>query len=382
MPIATPDQQSAIPTPLQAPCLSLAHVTHHYGGALAVDDVSLSVAPGELVCLVGPSGCGKSTLLRIIAGLVRQTSGQVFIDGAEVAGERSFVAPEKRHVGLMFQDYALFPHLDVLQNVAFGLSSLPRAQRIRTAMAALEAVGMTRYLRSYPHTLSGGEQQRVALARAMAPRPKIMLMDEPFSGLDRRLRDEVREQTVAVLAESGAATIMVTHDPDEAMLLADRIILMRKGRIVQTGTPEALYYHPVDAEAAEFFSSFNRLHGLVHNGRVATPLGDVAAMKLTEGSGAEVLIRPDQLRFSAMDSPAGTNGAKVKRAMLQGPDRLVELSMADGTRLVARVPGPDIPAVGAQIRVNFDPAAALVFACRCGREGNPDAHLPDAHQHM
>ena len=153
----------------------------------------------------------------------------------------------------------------------FGLSAMPRAARREPAMAALEAVGMTRYAQSYPHMLSGGEQQRVALARAMAPRPKIMLMDEPFSGLDRRLRDEVREQTVAILAQSGAATVMVTHDPEEAMLLADRIALMRKGRLVQTGTPERCISHPVDAETAEFFSSFNRLHGLVKNGHISNP---------------------------------------------------------------------------------------------------------------
>ncbi|MGK2871795.1 MAG: ABC transporter ATP-binding protein, partial [Alphaproteobacteria bacterium] len=202
MPIATSElEKTAIAAAQIAPRLTLAHVSHRYGRMLAVDDVSFSVAAGEFVCLLGPSGCGKSTLLRIITGLVRQTSGQILIDGQEVAGTDVFVAPEKRGVGLMFQDYALFPHLDVLHNVAFGLSALGRAARHDAAMAALQAVDMAKYAQSYPHALSGGEQQRVALARAMAPRPKIMLMDEPFSGLDRRLRDDVRAQTVAILAQ-------------------------------------------------------------------------------------------------------------------------------------------------------------------------------------
>jgi len=233
---------------------------------------------------------------------------------------------------------------------------------------------MTRYAQSFPHTLSGGEQQRVALARAMAPRPKIMLMDEPFSGLDRRLRDEVREQTVAILAQSGAATVMVTHDPEEAMLLADRIALMRKGRLVQTGTPDALYFNPVDAETAEFFSSFNRLHGQVKNGHITTPLGDVAANGLSDGVGVEVLIRPEQLRFGPVDGSANQASAIVLRATPQGQDRLLELSLADGTRMHARAPLAISPPAGAQIAISFDASSALVFPCRCGREGNPDAH--------
>jgi len=377
MPIATSElEKTAIAAAQIAPRLTLAHVSHRYGRMLAVDDVSFSVAAGEFVCLLGPSGCGKSTLLRIIAGLVRQTSGQILIDGQEVAGTDVFVAPEKRGVGLMFQDYALFPHLDVLYNVAFGLSALGRAARHDAAMAALEAVDMAKYAQSYPHALSGGEQQRVALARAMAPRPKIMLMDEPFSGLDRRLRDDVRAQTVAILAQSGAATVMVTHDPEEAMLLADRIALMRKGRLVQTGAPDALYFNPVDAEAAEFFCHFNRVHGVVKGGRIETPLGDIGAKGLSEGAGAEVLIRPEHLRVGPVNG-AGVTGqasATVLRASPHGQDRLLELSLANGMRMQARAPLVSSPPAGAQIGVSIDAESALVFPCRCGREGNPDAH--------
>lgn len=350
-----------------APRLATLHVSHRYRSVLAVDDVSLQVEAGEFVCLVGPSGCGKSSLLRVIAGLQRQTAGQVFIDGVEVAGSRVFVPPEKRGVGLMFQDYALFPHLNVLHNVAFGLSDLPRSVRRETAMAALDAVEMTKYAAVYPHMLSGGEQQRVALARALAPRPKIMLMDEPFSGLDRQLREEVRAETVAILARSGAATIMVTHDPEEAMLLADRILLMRNGRLVQTGAPDDIYFRPVDAAAAEFFGSYNRMHGRVSAGRIHTPLGEVAAGSLAEGAGVEILIRPDQINVYPSADCAGQAVATVLRSAPQGQDRLLELSLTDGTRLQARVLKRDCPPSGTPLAVNIDPGVALVFPCRCGQ---------------
>lgn len=354
--------------PQMAARLSVRHVSMRYRSVLAVDDVSLSVEAGEFVCLVGPSGCGKSSLLRVIAGLQRQAGGQIFIDGAEVAGPGVFVPPERRGVGLMFQDYALFPHLDVLQNVSFGLSGLPAGARRAKAMAALEAVGMTRYVSAYPHMLSGGEQQRVALARALAPRPKIMLMDEPFSGLDRQLREEVRAETLEILAQSGTAGVMVTHDPEEAMLLADRIALMRKGRLVQTGAPDEIYFHPVDAEAAEFFSSYNRLHGQVSGGRVMTALGEVAAHGLADGTGVEVLIRPDQINVSVGAPHTGEISATILRSAPQGQRRLLDLSLEDGTRLQARILKQDCPPSGAAAGVRTDLGQALVFPCRCGRE--------------
>ncbi len=370
----TSEQGINAASPRVAPRVMVSHVSHNYGSVRAVDDVSLTVDSGEFVCLLGPSGCGKSTLLRIIAGLVRPMSGQVFIDGLEVMGPRQFMPPEKRGVGLMFQDYALFPHLDVLHNVSFGLSAMPRAARRDAALAALELIGMESFAHSYPHMLSGGEQQRVALARAIAPRPKIMLMDEPFSGLDRRLRDEVRQQTVAILRASGAATVMVTHDPEEAMLLADHIALMRKGRLVQTGTPDSLYYNPVDAEAAEFFCKHNRLHGIVKNGRIATPLGDIAAYGMSEGAGAEILIRPEQVSLASLDGAAPGTSAMVLRCIPQGPDRLLELMLEDGLRLQARAPLAASPPAGGRVGVSIDPASALVFPCRCGREGKADGH--------
>jgi iron(III) transport system ATP-binding protein len=249
--------------------LAFAHVSQRFGDVVALDDVSLNVRPGEVLCLLGSSGCGKTSLLRIAAGVDRPTGGMVTLDGREVAGPSRFVDPERRGVGLMFQDYALFPHLSVLDNVRFGLRALSRADATAVATRALARVGLAHLAASFPHVLSGGEQQRVALARAIAPRPGVLLMDEPFSNLDQRLRDEVRGETLALLREMGATTMIVTHDPEDAMRIADRIVLMRRGRIVQSGTAEEVYTRPVSLYAARFFCDFNELPSVVQNGMAA-----------------------------------------------------------------------------------------------------------------
>ncbi len=220
----------------QDPRLEITHMVRRYEGRAVVNDVSLRVMPGQVTCLLGPSGCGKSTTLRMIAGVEMQDAGEIWVDGELICDTVFRVPPERRHIGLMFQDFALFPHLRVAQNVAFGLSG------DKTVMAArvnelLNRVGMGRCLDAYPLELSGGEQQRVALARALAPRPRIMLMDEPFSGLDNRLRDGIRDETLDILREEDTAVLLVTHEPEEAMRMADEIALMRNGKIVQQGAP-------------------------------------------------------------------------------------------------------------------------------------------------
>ncbi len=258
--------------------LVLEGIGHAYDGVAVLHDVTLELARGEVTCLLGPSGCGKSTLLRIAAGVERQDRGRVLVDGRVVSDGAAHLPPEVRQVGLMFQDFALFPHLRVAENVAFGLGG-PAAERRGRAQALLERVGLARHGAKYPHQLSGGEQQRVALARALAPRPRILLMDEPFSGLDNRLRDGIRDQTLDILKEEGTAVLMVTHEPEEAMRMADRIALMREGRIVQAGAPYNIYNNPVDKEAAMFFSDINVIHGVVENFQTDTPFG----MFLTPG---------------------------------------------------------------------------------------------------
>ena len=351
------------------PSLSLDHVSHHYGAKQALNDVSLSVAPGEIVCLVGPSGCGKSTLLRLAAGLETIQQGTVAIAGQTIAQPGASLPPERRGIGLVFQDYALFPHLNVLDNVRFGLNRLPAVERDERAMAALEQVGMEGFVRSFPHALSGGQQQRVALARAMAPRPAVLLLDEPFSGLDTRLRETVRDETLHVLKRSGAATMIVTHDPEEAMFLADRIALLRDGKLVQVGSPTALYTTPADAFAASFFGEVNQLSGRVHQARVDTPVGCLTVPHLDEGTAVDVLIRPEALRLTMAadgDVTGVPNLARVEASRLLGRTSLIHLRVTDRDgvphHLHARAPGHFLPEDGSHVSVTLEPRQAFVFA--------------------
>jgi iron(III) transport system ATP-binding protein len=273
------------------------NITRSFHQLTALDQISLSVAPGEIVCLLGPSGCGKTTLLRIAAGIERVDAGRVLIDGREVTSASWMIPPEKRGVGLMFQDYALFPNMTVLENVLFGVRDLPRDATLNAGQNALARMGLERFEGAYPHMLSGGEQQRVALARAIAPRPGILLMDEPFSNLDRRLRDSVRDETITVLRETGATAIIVTHDPEEAMRLADQIVLMRDGKIVQQGEGAALYRQPANLFAARFFCDFNEIPGVAIKGNIDTPLGLFPAPGMADGTQAIVCVRQQGVRL-------------------------------------------------------------------------------------
>ncbi len=347
--------------------LEFTNVTRCFTEAGAgVSDLSFSVGAGEILCLLGPSGSGKSTVLRLAAGLERPDSGEITIDGKSVAGNGTFAPPEKRGVGLIFQDFALFPHLSVLENVAFGLADLPKAERNKAALHMLQRVNLGDLADAFPNTLSGGEQQRVALARALATRPGVMLMDEPFSDLDTQLRDIVREEMTQILRNSGAATILVTHDPSEAMRVADCIVLLREARIVQAGTPEDFYFRPVDAEAAAFFGDLNVLHTEVTDGRAATPIGVMAANGFETGAMVDVLVRPVDLRLSATEGHGGDVAIVSARRLVSGAC-LVELDAGgEGmpTRLTAQVSLDAAPEVGSAVKVGFDPVRAHVFPCK------------------
>ena len=339
--------------------LTFEDVSRSFGDTTALDHVSLDVAPGEVLCLLGPSGCGKTTLLRIAAGVERPTGGRVLLDELEVAGPNRFVPPERRGVGLMFQDYALFPHLTILDNVAFGLRSLSRAEAKAEALAALQRVGLAHYASEYPHILSGGEQQRVALARAIAPRPSVVLMDEPFSGLDSRLRESMREETLAILHETHATAIIVTHDAEEAMRMGDRVALLRKGRVVQTGSALDLYRAPKDILAARTFSDLNEIAARVERGSASTPLGRFAADGLADGADAIVCVRQRGVRL--LEAGQGLPG-RVRDARFLGDVALVEVAVQGlDAPLLARVRESDVPPQGAEVGVSVDRGAVLVF---------------------
>jgi iron(III) transport system ATP-binding protein len=353
------------PAPGAAPAragarVTFEHISRRFGGLSAVHDVSLELAPGEILCLLGPSGCGKTTLLRIAAGLERQNAGRVLIDGEEIAGPNRFVPPEKRGIGLMFQDFALFPHLTIAANVAFGLTEFDDRDTASAVGAALDRVGLHGFADAYPHTLSGGEQQRAALARAIAPRPGVLLMDEPFSGLDRSLRESVRDDTLSILKESRASSILVTHDAEEAMIMADRIVLMRAGRLVQTGTPIDLYRHPVDADVARFFSEVNEFRATVAGGVAPTPLASFPAPGIGEGAAVVILVREHDLH---MARAGGGAAARVVAARFIGEFTQVDAELEASNAMVRlRVPGLVRIRPGDLLRVAADPELAHVFA--------------------
>ncbi|WP_375261455.1 ABC transporter ATP-binding protein [Palleronia sp.] len=337
-----------------APRLQTDALTCAFDGRTVVENVSLSVAAGEVLCLLGPSGCGKSTTLRAIAGVEAPAAGRIRIDGREVCGPSALIPPERRGVGLIFQDFALFPHLSVADNVAFGLKGA-KAEKRRRVKELLERVSLERYIDAYPHELSGGEQQRVALARAIAPRPRVMLMDEPFSGLDNRLRDGIRDDTLSVLKEEGAAVLLVTHEPEEAMRMADEIALMRRGRIVQQGAPYNIYNNPADRAAAAFFSDINVIEGEVQGALTDTPFGQFLAPGVADGTKVDIVIRPQHVRIDfdrAGQGPRPTvqDGtparAVVTRARFIGKESLVEFRLDNGSAMSATVPSVFLPKPG------------------------------------
>lgn len=339
--------------------LDLIAVSHDYGRRRAVSNSSFSVAPGEILGLLGPSGCGKSTTLRLVAGLEDLQTGEVKIAGETMAGRGRNIATEKRHVGMVFQDHALFPHLTVAQNIAFGLGHLTAADREARVQLWGGRLGLGHLLAGYPHQLSGGEQQRVALARAMAPEPRVMLLDEPFSSLDSRLRDQIRDETVEVLKLAGTATLLVTHDPEEAMRMSDRIAIMNAGRIEQIDTPAQVYAVPATPFVARFLSETNELSVKVAGGAVDTPFGRLPApASVADGSAALLMFRPEALQ--ERQPGQGVAAFTVERATALGAYRRLEVS-ASGQRFAARLPAGPLPPSGTVLHFGLNPDFCFVF---------------------
>ncbi|MDE4189533.1 ABC transporter ATP-binding protein [Phaeobacter gallaeciensis] len=352
------------------PRLEIRNIKRFFDGRPVVDDVSLQIQAGQVTCLLGPSGCGKSTTLRMIAGVEMQDEGEIYVDGKLICDTVFRVPPERREIGLMFQDFALFPHLSVADNVAFGLKG-PKDQKRARVEELLAKVSLSKYIDDYPHQLSGGEQQRVALARALAPRPRIMLMDEPFSGLDNRLRDGIRDETLTLLREEDTAVLLVTHEPEEAMRMADEIALMRGGRIVQQGAPYNVYTRPVDKAAVAFFSDVNVLDAQVNGALAQTPFGQFLAPGVPDGTDVEIVFRPQHVRIDfdragkgPLPTPSDGVPARgvVERARFLGHESLVEFRMDfDGSLLKVTVPNVFLPELGRVLWLTVPRNRCFVF---------------------
>ncbi|MFO8237484.1 MAG: ABC transporter ATP-binding protein [Prochlorococcaceae cyanobacterium] len=310
-------------------------------GLPAVDRVMFSLKQGELMALLGPSGCGKTTTLRMIAGLETVDAGSVWLRGIPITGWR----PERRGIGLVFQDYALFPHLTVGENVRFGLHRWPRARAAARTEEMLELVDLTALERRYPHELSGGQQQRVALARTLAPEPALVLLDEPFSNLDAAMRLEMRQEVRQLLRRAGAAAILVTHDQEEAMVMADRLAVMERGRLVQCGRPDAIYRRPASAFVASFLGRSNLLPGEAHGSAADTLLGCLPLVTPAQGP-TTIAVRPEQIRLVADAQAPGT----VEMREFRGHDQLYRVRVGDLALTVIST-NEDVLQEGARVRL-------------------------------
>lgn len=322
----------------------LSGVSKRFGAVVALDDVDLTAPDGSLTAILGPSGCGKTTLLRLVAGFERPDSGSIALGSRVVARARdSFVLPERRRVGLVPQESALFPHLSVAGNIGFGIGRGERRQRVGEL---LELIGLPGYQDRRPYELSGGEQARVALARALAPRPEVVLLDEPFAALDAALRAEIREDVRGVLQATGATGVLVTHDQEEALSVADQVAVMRAGRVVQVAPPVDLYSEPVDLEVARFVGAGVELDAEARHGVAETPLGVLSVGDAASGRGV-VLVRPEQLTLGASGVPG-----RVCSVAFYGHDAVVQVEVAGGERVAVRTAAPLAVAEGDEVHLS------------------------------
>lgn len=338
--------------------VALRDVSLVLGGRTVVGPLNAAFEAGKVSCILGPSGCGKTSLLRLIAGIAEPATGSISINGVHMAGGDRFIPPERRNVGFVFQDFALFPHMTALENVAYGLYALKRADAREVARRGLERVGLGALADRFPAALSGGEQQRVALARAIVPRPQVLLMDEPFSGLDQRLREQVRGDALTLVKEALTTAILVTHDPREALDVADRIFLMGKGHILQHGTPREIYDRPESVHAARMFSSYNALSGRVSGKVVGTAVGQFSC-DAGDHADVDVLIKPE-----AIGRSGGNEGfaALIKDIRFLGESQRLTL-LVDGLEQPLSVTRPvqENFSAGENARFTIDHNGVFVF---------------------
>lgn len=351
--------------------LRIENLSKTFGQHNAILNASWEAEHGEIICLLGHSGCGKTTMLRLLAGLETPNHGCIRFENRILWSSQHNIATESRNIGLVFQDYALFPHLNVFDNVKFGLTHLNKLEQQHATKAVLQHVALSQHAEKYPHTLSGGEQQRVALARALVTKPDILLMDEPFSNLDRQLRDRIRQDTINILRKSGTTTIIVTHDPEEALQISDRIILMHEGKIIQIGTPKQLYDTPNCLFAAEYFSTINKIPCTLKNNTLHSTYGQFEfnhqnKLSLTEKAPQEEYIycfRPYHVALSETPQHTQSIAATVISSHYLGHQQSVHLQINNSTHNIHAQGIFHCPThEGQQLFIHIQPQQGFVFS--------------------
>jgi iron(III) transport system ATP-binding protein len=338
--------------------IEVENLTKKFGSSIAVDNVSFMVEKGEIFAILGPSGCGKTTTLRLIAGFESPDEGEIKINEKTVAKKGVFIPPEKRNVGLVFQDYALFPHLTLKENLTFGISRFPEGQRQKIEKTMLEFVGLKGFEDRYPHQLSGGQQQRVALARALAPCPIVVLLDEPLSNLDADMRTRMRGEMLDILRNAETTTILVTHDQEEAFSMADHVAVMNHGKIEQLGTPEDIYHSPSTRFVADFVGEADFIDGVIRNRVIETEIGSFAnKTELKEGTNVQLMIRPDDIVFNLDEN----GGAVVENRQFKGEENLYHLRLDSGKILHSSRPSTLLMADGTRVGIKATPMHIVVF---------------------
>ncbi len=337
--------------------VSLQGVSKTYGDIPVIQDASFEIRQGEILALLGASGCGKTTTLRLIAGFEQPDAGEIYIQGRLAAGPGFSMPPERRSVGMMFQDYALFPHMTVAENVVYGLKGMEKAQQKKVLAGMLELVGMEGYDGRYPHQLSGGEQQRVAVARALAPCPAALLLDEPFSNLDADMRAQMRLEVLSILRRAGTTAILVTHDQEEAFTLADRVGVLNEGRLEQLDTPEAIYHRPCTPFVARFVGQADFLTAVAKNGQVETELGSFSIDEPIPRLGLRVMIRPDDIDFTLDDEG---EALIISREFL-GSENLYGIRLGSGQVVRSSQPSTVIHPIDQRVKVEANLDHVVLF---------------------
>lgn len=355
------------------PVLELCQLSkiYQHGSTIAAKEISFKLAPSEVLAILGPSGCGKTTLLRLIAGFERPDQGKIYIQGQQVAGNGVWAPPEKRKIGMVFQDYALFPHLNVLQNISFGLNHLPMHTQLAIAHELLHIVELSGLDKRHPHELSGGQQQRVALARALAPNPSLVLLDEPFCNLDADMRREMRREVHRILKQTQTAGLLVTHDQEEAFDVADRVGVLEKGYLHQLDTPESVYHTPVSRFVADFVGQADFIPGKINGNTIQTPIGLLSGPiyspkgeAIPENTDIEVMIRPDDINLFIDSNGIGI----ITHRHFRGSETVYTIEVDNGLIIHSSKSGMPDMVPGNRVSIKTDTTHLIIFPLKARKK--------------